>query len=108
TRNRRRRLKSFPAANFPRGRWPFRSAARELAQCPEPPGQFPTRGNLQKRDARRCAAIRPGDAARIEESNTAQDFISRHMSVTVKHDVHVLQRIVRRNVNESKPNSISI
>ena len=28
--------------------------------------------------------------------------------VTVKHDVHVLRRIVRRNVNESKPNSVSI
>src|SRR4051812_31925394 len=83
------------------------SAARESAQCPEPPGQFSVRGNLQKRNTRGCSPIWPRHAAGIQESHAVENFISRDVGVPMENDFCVVGLFVRRNVDEMEPNSVS-
>jgi hypothetical protein len=78
------------------------------AQRRQPPLHFSIRGNFQVRDARRRSAIRPRDASRIQKEHAAHTFVSRHMGVAVEDDVDIFRRVVRRDMNQSKPNSVPL
>jgi len=79
-----------------------------LAQRRQPPFHFSISGDFQVRDARCCPAIRARDASRIQKEDAAHTFVPRDMGVAVEDDVDIFRRIIWRDVNQSKPNSVSL
>jgi len=61
----------------------------------------------QVSNARRCAAIRSRHATGIEKAHAADNFVSRHMGVTMEQDVAVVRRTIGRDVLQSKAQTIA-